>query len=131
MVGLELLAQRYARGVDVIATSAKPELLDVLRTGWLLDRASDRPTAQFVTETLGDAFGMLLKELLEMTWCEIKDTYGVSISMVKFSGSETDQYAMISVPPHSYVKKREDVMNAEVFTDGVNHLRQTLYSNRS
>jgi hypothetical protein len=48
-----------------------------------------------------------------MRWCLIKDPLGETVSMV---GSDWEG-GTVSVPPFSYVEKREDVQNAEVFVD--------------
>jgi hypothetical protein len=51
--------------------------------------------------------------------------------MIYFSVNPSEKQEMVSVPPLSYVKKREATMNAEVFVDAINLLRKQIRPNRS
>lgn len=45
--------------------------------------------------------------------------------MVSF-GNECKTYKQISFPQYSYIQKRENVMNAEVFTDAYKQLEEMV-----
>lgn len=111
---LQVLSARYVPEIDPAkGFPAKPEYLDVLRTSWLLDQGGDRPSHSVVESGLGFALGQLLAKLLQMTWCTIRDDHGKTLSMIY----SDDAGNTISVPPFSYVQKKECVQNAEVFVD--------------
>ena len=116
---LQALSARYVPEIDTSkGFPAKPEYLDVLRTSWLLDQEAGRPPHSVVESGLGFALGLILADLLQMKWCTIIDNQGDTISMVC-----TDKTGnTISVPPFSYVRKRDGVQNAEVFADLLNLL---------
>ena len=117
------ISSRYLPEIDLkTGFPCKPEFLDALRTSWLLDKSKDRPPHVTVIRALGPALGLILHASLGMTWCLIKDTFGESVSMV---GSDHDG-GRISVPPFSYVEKREHVQNAEVFIDLISLLSSRL-----
>jgi hypothetical protein len=120
---LQALSARYVPEIDPAkGFPAKPEYLDVLRTSWLLDQAADRPPHSVVESGLGFALGLLLADLLQMKWCTILDNQGKTLSMV----CTDDAGNTISVPPFSYVKKKDGVQNAEVFIDLFNLLLTKL-----
>ena len=89
------------------------EYLDLLRGSWLNDKSESRPAYEVVVEGVGFVFGLMLQKAAGYTWslCRFEDVE--FISMVKY-GSEGE---MISVPPFSYVEKRENTQNVEVFSD--------------
>jgi hypothetical protein len=111
---LQALSARYVPEIDpAMGFPATPEYLDALRTSWLLDNAADRLPHSVVESGLGYALGFLLADLLQMQWSTIRDNYGKTLSMVCIDAAGST----ISVPPFSYVKKKEGVQNAEVFFD--------------
>ena len=115
------LNARYAPEIDLTKSMpVKPEYLDVIRTSWLLDKAAGRPAQQIIVSGLGFGLGALLAHLLEMRWAQIIDKFGESFSMLGRSSSNSQ----ISVPPFSYVEKKGEVQNAEVFIDLFNLLRE-------
>lgn len=116
---LQALSARYVPEIDPSkGFPAKPEYLDVLRTSWLLDKAADRPPHSVVESGLGFALGLLLAARLQMKWYNILDNSGKVLSMVCTDNAGNT----ISVPPFSYVKKKDGVQNAEVFMDLFNLL---------
>ena len=125
---LQALSAKYVPEIDPAkGFPAKPEYLDVLRTSWLLDNGADRVAHSVVESGLGFALGLLLADLLQMQWCTILDNHGKTLSMV----CTDDAGSTISVPPFSYVKKKEGVQNAEVFVDLFNLLFTKLGRTRA
>ena len=111
---LHKLNRRYTPEVDLSqGYPSEPEYLDVVRTWWLLDKKSDRPTHEELVKGLGLAFGMLLQQRTPLRWCSARDAHGSFISMVRTG----DDPARVSVPVFSYIEKRETLQNAEVFCD--------------
>ncbi|HWA25923.1 MAG TPA: hypothetical protein VG734_09690 [Lacunisphaera sp.] len=124
---LQRLASRYLPMVDTSrGMPCRVEFVDALRGSWLLDKRDDRPPYEDVVSGAGFAFGMLLAELLAMEWCLIEDTFGESISMVKFGSRPEATYREVSVPPFSYVAKRKDTQNVEVFADGMRKFEEMI-----
>jgi hypothetical protein len=89
------------------------EYLDLLRASWLNDMSESRPPYEIVVEGVGFVFGLMLKNAAGYTWSLCRFQGVEFISMVKY-GAEGE---MISVPPFSYVQKRENTQNVEVFSD--------------
>ncbi|MCC4589949.1 hypothetical protein LL974_02240 [Xanthomonas campestris pv. cannae] len=111
---LRMLNLRYTPAVDLSQGHLlDAEYLDVVRTSWLLDEASDRPEHTMLVEGLGFAFGKLLQQRTALRWCMVRDSYGTFFSMGRMDANP----AKISVPVFSYVEKRETLMNGEVFSD--------------
>jgi hypothetical protein len=107
------LGSRYFPEIDIDkGFPAKPEFLDVLRTSWLLDTSPDRPKLDAIVRGLGYALGLLIHNQFGLEWCLVEDTAGGYISMI--GESEAGE---VSVPPFSYVEKKGDFPNAEVFVD--------------
>lgn len=124
---LQRLASRYLPMVDISrGMPYRVEFVDALRGSWLLDKRNDRPPYEDVVSGVGFAFGLLLAEMLAMEWCLIEDSQGESISMVKSANLPEDTYREISVPPFSYVAKREDTQNVEVFADGIRRFEEMI-----
>jgi len=98
----------YKLGADFPATASD---LDLVRGFWLVDKNEDRPDHQSVVLGVGFAFGQLLQRDYGFRWSLIEDPYGQSISMVRH-GKHVEA---VSVPPFSYVEKREQTQNVEVF----------------
>lgn len=124
---ISALVARYGEGLALegrVATD--PMALDFIRTKWFLDDSPEKPPASYLTDALWPAFGRLLEHTLGMVWCEIEDNFGVSLSMVHFRSNASDKYQSISVPPLSYVQKRESIPNAEVFVDAIKLLGEQL-----
>lgn len=86
---------------------------DLVRGAWLLDEREDRPEYSSVVRGVGFGFGQLLATSYGFSWALIQDPYGEIISMTRH-GEEHDP---VSVPPFSYVEKREQTQNIEVFKD--------------
>ncbi len=128
---LENFSHLYAPQLDIKSGfPARPEYFDVIRTKWLLDTSNEKPSFQYLQDAVGLGFGMLLEQTLDMKWCIIVDNFGESISMVHF-GNNTDTCEKISFPQYSYIQKRENVMNAEVFSDAYRQLEHIITKNDS
>lgn len=111
---LRMLNLRYTPHVDLSQGHLlDAEYLDVVRTSWLLDEASDRPEHSMLVEGLGFAFGKLLQQRTTLRCCMVRDSYGTFFSMGRLDANP----AKISVPVFSYVEKRVTLMNGEVFSD--------------
>lgn len=124
---ISALVARYGDNLPIEdRCTTDPKVLDFIRTKWFLDDSLEKPAASDVTEALWPAFGKLLEHNLGMVWCEIEDNFGVSLSMLYFSTEPTEVYQSISVPPLSYVQKRESIPNAEVFADAVRQIGERL-----
>ncbi|MBE9552536.1 MAG: hypothetical protein IMF05_03635 [Proteobacteria bacterium] len=100
----------YDRGVDFPATASD---LDLVRGSWLIDKNEDRPDHQSVVLGVGFAFGQLLQRDYGFYWSLAEDPNGQFVSMVRHGKS----FDPVSVPPFSYVDKREHTQNVEVFQD--------------
>ena len=108
------LAARYVPEYDVSrGFPAKPEFLDILRTSWRLDDAADRPPHHDLVHGVGWLFGQILRKRSTLQWWTARDADGEFLTL----GRREDDGAIFSVPPFSYVRKREHVENAEVFCD--------------
>jgi hypothetical protein len=108
------LAARYAPEVDVArGFPGRPEFLDLLRGAWLLDEAADRPPYHDVVHGVGWLFGQVLGKRSALRWWVARDAGGEFLTM----GRRDDDGAVFSVPPFSYVEKREHLQNVEVFCD--------------
>ena len=109
---LLVLNGRYTETIDAINEfPITPLYVDCLRTSWLLDKQSDRPPAEVLIEGLGFAFGQLLVACTDLRWAIATDGDGDFVTMAR-TGEDPK---LVSVPPFSYVSKRLDVQNAEVF----------------
>jgi hypothetical protein len=114
MPQLMLLNTRYTPHIDVErAFPITPIYIDFLRFKWRFDEDKLRPLAEVVTSGLGFAFGMLLGTCTKLRWCKAEDAEGEFLTM----GWRGEGPEAISVPPFSFVAKRHDVENAEVFQD--------------
>ena len=121
------LSARYLPMVDTSrGIPCRIEFVDGLRGSWLLDKREDRPPYSDIVSGAGFAFGLLLAELLGMEWCSIDDSYGEDISLVKFRTRPEATYTRVSVPPFSYVAKRETTQNVEVFADGFREFERMI-----
>lgn len=108
------LSSKYQPEIDVDrGFPATPEFLDVLRTSWLLDNSPDKPPLARVIRGLGFALGLIIRDRFGFDWCHIRDRFGEAIAMVGFNDSRKE----ISVAPFSFVEKKGDFPNAEVFVD--------------
>ena len=108
------LAARYVPEIDVSrGFPGKPEFLDVLRTSWRLDDGADRPPHHDVVHGVGWLFGQVLARRTALRWWVARDAGGEFLTL----GRRDDEGAIFSVPPFSYVEKREHLENAEVFCD--------------
>jgi hypothetical protein len=58
-----------------------------------------------------------------MEWCILEDSFGESPSMVRFQDASSHKYTEVSFPPFSYLEKRKDTQNAEVFCDAFEHVK--------
>jgi hypothetical protein len=107
------LNARYTPHVDVAnAFPVTPIYVDFLRTRWRQDKEFGRATDDVAISGLGFAFGLLLGACTQLKWCIASDADGTFLTMAR---SETADYHLVSVPPFSYVEKRQQVENAEVF----------------
>ncbi len=89
------------------------EYLDFIRGSWLNDKSVERVSFDTVVKGLGFALGLVLQNLESFTWSLGSDENENFITMVK----DVANGEKISVPPFSYVSKREEVQNVEVFSD--------------
>ena len=118
------LAERYLPNhvrVDQIPLDAA--ILDVVRGFWLLDKNPDRPGSSDVVSGVGFAFGQLICTMPGYRWAHITDDYGERTSVV----GQSAEYKDISVPPFSYVEKRENTQNVEVFQDFFKQMSGVLF----
>lgn len=112
MPSLLALNSRYTNHIDPVSSfPLTPIYIDYLRTEWRLDKSQNRPPENVAVEGLGFGFGLLLAACTELRWAIATDDAGPFITMAK----EGENSALVSVPPFSYVAKRQDVENAEVF----------------
>ena len=88
-----------------------PIYVDYLRTSWRLDQQPGRPPTEVATNGLGFAFGLLLSSCTSLRWAIATDDMGPFLTM----GRSSDDPVFVSVPPFSYVEKRHETENAEVF----------------
>ncbi len=96
---LTALAARYAGDIDISAGfSDDPMFLDVVRTGWLVDTAPDRPGEADVVAALGFAFGLLLAEVHGLRWCALADVDGEYFAVLGADG--------VTLPPFAWVAAR-------------------------
>lgn len=107
---IERYFSEYNLGPDFPSTAGD---LDLVRGSWLLDKRNDRPEHNAVVLGVGFEFGKLLEREYGFSWSLIEDSYGESVSMVR-SGQKQSP---ISVPPFSYLEKREQTQNVEVIHD--------------
>jgi len=120
---LDVLNGRYLQEIDLRnGFPCKPEYLDALRNSWMLDSKEGKPPFAVVVRALGVALGLTLQATFEMRWGIIRDSLGEVISMIH--SDEAGNH--ISVPPFSYVEKKENVQNVEVFVDLFTVLRNNL-----
>jgi hypothetical protein len=111
---LVAVSSRYLPEIDLKSGfPCTPEYLDAIRTSWLLDKHEGKPPYATVIRALWPALGQTLCSNLGLKWCLIKDSFGQTVSMV---GADQEG-GKISVPPYSYVEKREHIQNAEVFVE--------------
>jgi hypothetical protein len=107
---LMTLNARYTPQIDVEnAFPVTPIYIDYLRTQWRLDRECGRPSEEAAISGLGFGFGILLGTCTQLRWCIASDADGLFLTMARTGP------AAVSVPPFSYVAKRQAVENAEVF----------------
>jgi hypothetical protein len=119
------LTSRYLPDFDISnGVPLRPEFLDVLRGGWLLDKENDKPDYADIVSGVGYAFGLLLEERLKMKWCLIEDNMGEDISMIKFQEETEKDPKEVSIPPFNYVAKRKEIQNVEVFCDGMSEFEK-------
>jgi hypothetical protein len=112
MPSLLTLNERYTNHIDPVNRFPVTLVyLDCLRTSWRLDRQEGRATAKVAIEGLGLAFGLLLGVCTDLRWTLATDDSGQFLTMAK-TGNDPK---LVSVPPFSYVAKRQEVENAEVF----------------
>ena len=112
MPSLLALNERYTKQIDPEREfPLSPVYIDCLRTLWRLDSQQDRLAPKVAIEGLGFAFGLLLGACTDLRWALAFDDSGHFLTMAKTG----DAPKLISVPPYSYVAKRQDVENAEVF----------------
>jgi hypothetical protein len=117
------ISSRYLPEIDLKkGFPSGSEYLDALRTSWLLDKSDSRPPHVVMVRALGMALGLALNRTFHLKWSLIKDSFGESVSLI---GNDT-QDGQVSIPPFSYVEKREHVQNAEVFSDMFNLLATKL-----
>ena len=114
------LGRRYLPNFDFSnGAPLRPEFLDVVRGGWLLDKQSNRPDYDEIISGMGYALGLLLEERFGMQWYFIEDNEGECISMIKFQDGLNLEHKEVSIPPFNYVAKRKETQNVEVFCDGI------------
>ena len=89
------------------------DYIDVLRGLWLNDSDKNRPSFNCLVDGVGYVFGLILANLYEFDWHVIEQEGIECISLVKIGRDKE----IISVPPFSYVEKREVLQNVEVFSD--------------
>lgn len=112
MPSLLALNARYTDHIDPAnGFPLTPIYIDYLRTTWRLDVSQSRPPENVALAGLGLAFGLLLAACTELRWAIATDDGGQFLTMAK----EADGPALVSVPPFSYVEKRQNMENAEVF----------------
>jgi hypothetical protein len=112
MPSLLALNARYTNHIDPVNSyPLTPIYVDYLRTTWRLDTSQSRPPENVAAAGLGLAFGLLLAACTELRWAIATDDGGQFLTMAKEAGDS----ALVSVPPFSYVQKRQNVENAEVF----------------
>jgi hypothetical protein len=110
---LLVLNARYCPHIDVEnAFPLSPVYIDFLRTRWRLDGDSSRPGENVAVSGLGFGFGILLGACTSLRWCLAKDAEGTFLTMAR---ADSEKWEAVSVPPFSYVTKRQGVENAEVF----------------
>lgn len=111
---LSFLNQRYLQEIKLDSElPTKPEYLDALRTSWVFDSHPDRPPHILVVRALGMALGKALEKTFGMKWAVIKDHFGEVVSLVAADAMEEQ----ISVPPFSFVEKRHDEQDPELFVN--------------
>ncbi|GGC77324.1 hypothetical protein [Undibacterium terreum] len=104
------LNARYSPHIDVEnAFPITPIYIDFLRTQWRLDREFGRAEEDVAISGLGFGFGILLGACTQLKWCIASDAIGNFLTMAR------TKPAAVSVPPFTYVAKRQDIENAEVF----------------
>lgn len=107
------LNARYSPHIDVEnAFPVTPIYIDFLRTQWRLDRESGRAAENVAISGLGFGFGILLGACTSLRWCLASDTEGTFLTMGR---AKSGKCIAVSVPPFSYVAKRQRIENAEVF----------------
>ena len=112
MPSLLVLNQRYTKHIDPVNKfPVTPVYIDYLRTSWRLESPQDRAAPMVAVEGLGLAFGLLLASCTDLRWGLATDDTGHFLTMAKTA----DDPKLVSVPPFSYVAKRQEVENAEVF----------------
>ena len=110
---LLVLNARYSPHIDVEnAFPVTPIYVDFLRTRWRLDSDSGRAEEKVAVSGLGFGFGILLGACTGLRWCLARDADGNFLTMGR---AKSKKWEAVSVPPFSYVAKRQSVDNAEVF----------------
>ena len=118
---LDALHQHYGAELKPRAELwTRPQYLDYLRTEWILDERPDRLPAAEVTAALGYGYGQLLMHHFPLRWARIRDPYE------DFVGLAVDSDHEVMVPPWSFVAKREEVDDPELFEDGLEAVRGLL-----
>lgn len=121
------LGSRYAPNIELCENGRLVvELPDLMRAKWLLDPSQEKPSHDLVVAGCGYVFGQILQEDLKMEWHIIQDQWGEDLALLRTS-QEDEPKSTIIFCPFSYVAKREDVMNVEVFADAIQELRQRIY----
>jgi hypothetical protein len=114
MEAIEIVSSRYLPEIDLkCGFPSKPEYLDALRISWMLDLGNGKPQFAVLVRALGAALGLILQDIFGMKWGLIRDSLGEIVSMI--SADKDGNH--ISIPPFSYVEKRENIQDAEVFVN--------------
>jgi hypothetical protein len=114
------LGRRYLPNLDFTnGAPLRPEFLDAVRGGWLLDKENDRPDYDDIISGIGYGFGLLLEDRFAMQRYFIEDHEGLCVSMIKTQDDPCLEHKEISIPPFNYVAKRKETQNVEVFCDGI------------
>ena len=112
MPSLLALNASYTDHIDPVNSfPLTPIYVDYLRTAWRLDASKNRPPESAAVKGLGLAFGLLLAACTDLRWAIATDDGGPFLTLAR----EAVEPVLVSVPPFSYVQKRQDVENAEVF----------------
>lgn len=111
---LSILNQKYSPNINIVkGIPLQIEYIDYIRGSWLVDESPDRASYVNVVEATGYLFGLLLEQQFGYSWYLVKSKGSQFPSLIK-TGTDGEQ---ISIPPYSYVRKRENLQNVEVFRD--------------
>lgn len=110
MPSLLALNASYTDHIDPVNSfPLTPIYVDYLRTAWRLDASNDRPPESAAVKGLGLAFGVLLAACTDLCWAIETDDGDPFLTLAR----EAVEPVLVSVPPFSYVRKRQDVENAK------------------